>query len=79
METVKQTSQEETERLYDELYERHGKPLELEHRGAYLAVSPRGETILGSSLLEVAQQAKQRFGSGNFIYKVGERAVGKWR
>ena len=66
-------------RLYDELYERYGKPLEAEHRGEYLAVSPKGRTVLGETLLEVAQRAVNELGSGNFVYKVGEPAVGKWR
>jgi hypothetical protein len=72
-------SQDEIERLYDELYEQYAKPLEAEHWGEFVAVSPRGETILGSSVLEVAEQAKARFGFGVFVYKVGGRAVGKWR
>jgi hypothetical protein len=69
----------ELERLYDELYKRYGKPLEHAHRGEYLAISPEGQTILGSTLIEVAQEATARFGQGNFIYKVGEKSVGKWR
>lgn len=69
----------EAERRYEELYEQYGRPLEAEHEGRYLAVSLRGETILGPTLLEVAQQATSRFGPGNFIFKVGERSVGKWR
>lgn len=69
----------ETERLYERLYERYGKPLEAEHTGEYLAVSPKGQTILGTSLRDVARQATTQFGPGNFLYKVGETAVGKWR
>jgi hypothetical protein len=69
----------ETERLYDDLYERYGKRLEAEHIGEYLAVSPSGQIILGSSLREVAQRATAAFGPGNFLYKIGEKAVGKWR
>jgi hypothetical protein len=72
-------SRDAPEQLYDELYEQYGKPLEAEHRGEFVAVSPRGDTILGGSLLEVAQQAKAKFGSGVFVYKIGERAVGRWR
>jgi hypothetical protein len=68
-----------TEQLYDEFYDRYAKPLEAAHRGAYLAVSRNGQTILGTSLREVAQQATSIFGPGNFVYKIGERAVGKWR
>lgn len=63
----------------DKLYKQYGKPLELEHKEAYLAVSPNGRTILGTTLLKVAKQAKQAFGPGIFVFKVGEKAVGKWR
>ena len=67
------------DRRYDELYERYGLPLEDEHGGEYLAVSPRGETILGPTLLDVVQRAKAKFGPGSFVFKIGERAVGRWR
>lgn len=63
----------------DKLYKHYGKPLELEHKGAYLAVSPNGKTVLGTTLLEVSKQAKQTFGPGSFVFKVGEKTVGKWR
>ena len=62
-----------------ELYGRYGKPLEAEHRGEYLAVSPKGETLLAPSVTEALEQATKSFGRGNFIFKVGERAVGSWR
>lgn len=68
-----------TEQLYDQLYEQYGKPLEVEHRGAYLAISPQGKTLLGETLVEVAHRATELFGPGNFVYKVGEKAVGRWR
>ena len=70
---------DETDRLYDDLYERYGKPLEAEHAGEYLAVSPSGQAILGTSLREAARQASETFGPGNFLYRVGEKSVGKWR
>jgi hypothetical protein len=69
----------ELERRYDELYEQYGRPLERDHNGKYLAVSARGEIILGQSLLEVAQRATDEFGPGSFLFKVGDRAVGRWR
>jgi hypothetical protein len=72
-------TQSDIDERYDELYERYGKPLEAEHTGEYLAVSPTGETLLGKSLRDVARQATAKFGPGNFVYKVGARAVGKWR
>lgn len=67
------------EQLSDKLYKKYGKPLEEEHWGEFLAVSQKGKTILGKALLEVAQKASSILGPGNFIFKVGEKAVGKWR
>ena len=69
----------EAEQRYSELYQRYGKPLEVDHKGEYLAVSPKGKTILGSTLLQVVKQATEQFGPGNVVYKVGEAAVGKCR
>lgn len=74
-----QQDKQETEHLYEELYERYGKPLENKNKGKYLAVSKEGKTILGSTLREVARKATEIFGRENFIYKVGDKAVGTWR
>jgi len=65
------------ERRFDELYERHGKPLEKEHWGEFLVVSPREEILLAPTLKEATKQAAERFGRGVVVYKVGERAVGR--
>jgi hypothetical protein len=62
----------------DSLYERYGKPLEATHNGKYVAISADGKTIIGASLPEVMAQAKQQLGTGNFVFKIGERSVGKW-
>jgi hypothetical protein len=62
----------------DALYERYAKPLESEHRGEYLAVSPTGQTLLAPTLTEATRRAVQAFGPGNFLFKVGDDAVGEW-
>ncbi len=67
------------ERQYDELYETYGKPLEGQHEGERLAVSPDGKTNLGHTLREAAEQAEAAFGPGNFLYRIGPKAVGRWR
>ena len=69
----------EVERRYDELYEAYGRHLESAHTGEFLAISPTGQTILGTSLRGVAQKAKEAFGRGTFLYRIGDKAVGKWR
>jgi hypothetical protein len=62
----------------DALYERYGKPLEKTHWGRYVAISQDGNTLIADSVFDLMQQAKIKLGSGNFIFKIGERAVGKW-
>lgn len=70
-----QTINEQAERPYYD----YGRPLENEHRGEYVAVSADGKTLLGTTLLGVVQRASATFGPGNFVFKVGEKAVGRWR
>jgi hypothetical protein len=61
------------------VYEQYGKPLEAEHDGKFLAVSPDGRTLVGLTLLDVAQRARAEFGAGNFLFRIGTRSVGKIR
>jgi hypothetical protein len=63
----------------DRLYAQYGKPLEAGHRGEYAAIFPDGTTILGTSVLQVAETALHTVGRGSFIFKIGEKALGKWR
>ena len=69
----------ELDHRFDELYERYGKPLEAKHHGEFLAVSRDGRTLLGHDLAEVVEKAASEFGPESFIFKVGEKAVGRWR
>ena len=62
----------------DALYERYGKPLEKTQRGRYVAISKEGKTLIADTVFALMQEAKTRLGPGNFIFKIGERAVGKW-
>lgn len=59
----------------DRLYQRYAKPVEKEHEGQYIAITPDGKTILGNSVLEVAQKAKDEFGPGSFLFKLGPKTV----
>ena len=62
-----------------QLYERYGKPLEEHHKGEYLAIGPKGQTILGKSTSEVLKKAVEAFGSGNFgLFRVGYPGLDKW-
>jgi hypothetical protein len=62
----------------DALYKRYGKPLEKTHRGKFVAISHEGKTLIADTVFALMQQAKATLGPGNFIFKIGERAVGKW-
>jgi hypothetical protein len=62
----------------DALYERYGKPFEKTHQGKFIAISPAGETLIADTVMELMQQAKESLGPGNFIFKIGARAVDNW-
>lgn len=61
------------------LYETYGKPLEAEHWGKFVAVSRDGRTLVGETAYEVLDRAADAFGPENFVFKVGEIALGKIR
>jgi hypothetical protein len=60
------------------LYERYAKPLEQIEKGKYIAISPEGKTLVDADMLELMKMAKSELGPGNFIFKIGDLAVGKW-
>lgn len=70
---------QEQKRLADALYREFVEPLESERWGEYVAVSQGGETVVGSSLIEVAQRARVIFGPGSFLFRVGPKGLGRWR
>jgi hypothetical protein len=63
----------------DDLYQRYGKPLEADHWGKYVAIASDGRTIISRSHLDAADKALSMFGRGSFIFRIGEKAVGRWR
>ena len=73
------TGHEQQLREDDTLYGQYAKRLEAEHTGKYVAIAHDGRTLVGHTLLAVAQEARARFGAGSIVFKIGERAVGKWR
>jgi hypothetical protein len=62
-----------------QLYDRYVKPLEQEHLGEYAAVAKDGRIVLGDDLLTLTDQAVEELGPGSFTFKIGEKAIGKWR
>ena len=73
------TEQPKLNRRGERLYERYAKPLELAHAGKLIAISSKGQTIVGDTMLEVTKRAAAAFGPGNFLFKLGPRSVGMWR
>jgi hypothetical protein len=67
-------SDDEISREGEWLYEQYAKPLEAQHAGHFIAVSPDGRTILGDTMLEVAKRAASELGHGHFLFKLGPRS-----
>jgi hypothetical protein len=63
----------------DRLYEQYGKPLEGEHWGEFVAICEDGRVLLGTDLCELAFRAVETLGKGSYIFKVGDKAVGRMR
>jgi hypothetical protein len=64
----------------DALYERHGRPLERDHVGEFVAISNDGRVIVGADELRLAQQAVREFGAGAFaLRRIGAAAEVRWR
>lgn len=72
------TSNQSLELKAETLYERYGKPLEKKHTGQYIAISQDGKMLIDSSISKLMQKALTQLGPGNFIFKIGDRAIGKW-
>jgi len=64
---------------FERVYETYGRPLEGEHWGQYLAVSPRDDWVIGDDPLSLSQQASQALGSGGYVYRIGEIDLGRIR
>jgi len=64
----------------DRLYEQYVKPLEQMHRGQYAGVSPDGEIVLASTLIDAVRKSVQSFGKDNsIVFHIGDRVVGHIR
>lgn len=64
----------------EKLYQHFVKPLENKYKGKYVAVSPKGKTIFGSTMIDVLKKANVNFGNITpLVFKVGQEVVGKWR
>lgn len=75
------TTQEQQKLLAEgnRLYETYAKHLEADHWGEYVAISRDGRVVLGEDDMEVFRAAKEAFGPGSFMFKVGDRVMGRFR
>ena len=64
----------------EESYDRFVKNLEPQHSGAFAAVRPDGQVVVGEDDVTVVDRALKQFGPENFVLsKIGSRGVGKHR
>ena len=61
----------------DKMYQKFVKPLEKDHWGKFIAITPKGEFLIQSDLLQATIKGIEKLGSGNFVFKIGEKAVGR--
>lgn len=61
-----------------ELYDRYAKPLEGDHWGEYIAITPQGRTIIEADLSRLQREAPDKLGPEHCLFKIGPRAVHKW-
>ena len=62
------------------LYEQYGKPFGGVYSGMYLAIAEDGQTILGTKIGELIQQAEEKFGSEQYgLFRVGHPTLETWR
>lgn len=53
----------------DLIYEKHREELEKEHKDEFVAISFDDELIVGKDSIKVIDEAIEKFGSGNFVFK----------
>ena len=62
-----------------ELYDKYGKALEIEHTGEFVAISRDGEILLGKRMGELLKRAIDTFGRDNFaMARVGHETMTEW-
>jgi hypothetical protein len=61
------------------VYDRHVKPVEHVHQGEYVLVTPDEQTYFASTLVDVLRRGHESSNPRNFIFKVGDVALGSIR
>lgn len=60
----------------DRVYDAYVKPLEQDHNDEYVLVTPAGQTVLASTLLDAVRHASKMPSKNNIIFKIGQKTVG---
>jgi hypothetical protein len=63
----------------DALYDKFVLPVEAEHYGEYVVVTEDGRMVFRATLEDAHFAGVEKLGRGTFMFKVGERAVGRIR
>ena len=71
------TQQRDVGSRLDRIYEHYVKPVEQDHLGEYVLVTPAGEMIFASSQSELIKRTEHIRGTDNCLFKVGEIAATK--
>ncbi len=71
MTTIDQMSLDEMYQLYDQ----YGKPFEQTHWGQYIVITKEGRTTVGATMVEATENSIAAFGRGNYLFKIGQRAI----
>ena len=62
-----------------ELYRKHGKRLEADHKGKYVAIFENGNTVIGPDYEQTRIKAEGEVGPGRVICKIGPLRIGPRR
>jgi len=57
------------------IYDRYVKPVEQEHLGEFVLVTPDGEMIFATDSSELVRKTEHVTGEGNCIFRVGHKAA----
>jgi len=70
-------SEEDAGARLDRMYEQYVKPVEQDHLGEYVVVTPAGEMYFAQTQSELVKKTMHLREGGNCLYKVGEIAATK--
>jgi hypothetical protein len=63
----------------NKVYNQYVKPLEEKHKDKYVLVTSEGKTIFAATWGKLMEQASRIPSPDNFVFKVGDRVLGKLR